>query len=136
MSGFLRTLFGSKMAIAGLIILIVYTFLAVGANVITPYDPETSIVAGAYAPPSWYRYLSEGSALSRNVFLQQSPGFFLGPPPVRHKLELRTSDPRVTASYDPNFSYVQGGGSVRITLDRTAGPGNYTATFKTTFDWP
>jgi len=136
MSGFLRTLFGSKMAIAGLIILIVYTFLAVGANVITPYDPETSIVAGAYAPPSWYRYLSEGSALSQNVFLQQSPGFFSDPLQSGTSWSFAASDPRVTASYDPSFSYVQGGGSVRVTLDRIAGPGNYTATFKTTFDWP
>src|SRR2546427_9208599 len=113
MSGFLRTLFGSKMAIAGLIILIVYTFLAVGANVITPYDPETSIVAGAHAPPSWYPYFSEGSALSQNVFLQQSPGFFSDPLPSGTSWSFAASHPPGTASFDSSFSFVPGGGRVR-----------------------
>src|SRR5947209_19143153 len=86
-TGFLRTLFKSKMAIVGLIILVVYGFLAVAAPLVTPYDPQHTIVAGSYAPPSWYRYLSEGASLSQNQVLDSHPGFPVDP--VQERSEER-----------------------------------------------
>ena len=133
LGGFFRTLFGSRMAIVGLIILIVYSFLAIGAPAITPYNPETSIVAGAYAPPSWYRSFSEGSRLSLNLFLQSQPGFFSDP--AQSGWTFNSADSHLAAAYDPSFSLVRGGGSERITLAPNSAPGNYTAYFKYAFDW-
>src|SRR3972149_2927194 len=73
--GFTRTLFKSKMAATGAILLIGFTFIAAAAPIITPYDPQTERVSGAFAPPSWMRYFSEGSTLSENMVVVPNPGF-------------------------------------------------------------
>ena len=134
-TGFLRTLFKSKMAIVGLIILVVYGFLAVAAPLVTPYDPQHTIVAGSYAPPSWYRYLSEGASLSQNQVLDSHPGFPVDP--VQEGWQY-TLDPHVTIAYDSVVSLSPGSGSERITLDRSNGAitGAFSATFMKIFDWP
>lgn len=133
-AGFLRTLFKSKMAIAGLIILIVYGFLAIAAPIVTPYDPQSTVVAGGYSPPSWYRYVNEGASLSQNVALETRTGFFADP--TQNGWQLKAYNPSLTGSYDTSTSFVQGAGSFKITLDPSSGPGNFTATFKKLFDWP
>jgi len=135
--GFVRTLFKSKMAIAGLIILILYSSLAIAAPLVTPFDPQTSIVSGAYAPPVWYNSFSEGTGLSQNQLLEQRQGFFSDP--NSNGWTFTTSDStHVREAYDPTVSYGQGSGSVRVTLDRSDGPfnGTFAGTFMKTFDWP
>src|SRR3989337_2898500 len=64
--GFLVTLLKNKMAFAGLVILVLYTFLAVAAPVLTPYDPQKSVVAGRLDQPSWVAALGE-PGLSQNT---------------------------------------------------------------------
>ncbi len=135
-TGFLRALLRSKMAIVGLILLIGSIVTALAAPMLTPYDPQRDIVAGASSPPGWMTYFSEGSRLSQNMVLETRPDFpdaatFQG-------WQFSASDPaRTTAAYDPGASFSAGSGSVRITLDRSSLPtGNYTATFKKTLTYP
>ena len=134
--GFVRTLFKSKMAIAGLIILIVYGFLAAAAPLLTPYDPQRTVVSGSFAPPAWYRYFNEGSGLSQNQALDSQTAFTTDP--LQTGWTFAASDPTlVKASYDPTTNFLLGSGSLKITVDRSASPGNavYTATFKKAFTW-
>lgn len=133
-SNFVRTLFKSKMAIVGLIVLIVYAFFAVAAPIVTPYDPQHDIVAGAYSPPSWYRYLNEGSGLSQNMIVEPHPDF--PSDPVLQGWQFSASNSHVTESYDRTISTQVDSGSVKIMLDRSGVPGNYSATFKKVFNWP
>src|SRR5260370_26274647 len=76
---FIRTVISSKMALAGVMILIIYGGLAIGAPLWTPYDPQRDVVAGSLAPPSWYAYFSEGARLTKNLQLDTSTGFASDP---------------------------------------------------------
>jgi ABC-type dipeptide/oligopeptide/nickel transport system permease subunit len=130
-----RTLFRSKMAIVGLIVLVVYSFLAIAAPWITPYNPQTTIVAGSYSPPSWYRYFNEGVGLSQNLALDSQTAFSADP--LQNGWTFTSSNPNfLRSSYDPTTNFLQGSGSLKISLDRSAGVGNFVATFSKTFTWP
>src|SRR6267143_4587182 len=134
---FLKTLFKSKMALFGLIILIVYGIVAVAAPSITPYNPDRDIVSGQYAPPSWYRYFPGGKGLSENTVLDAHPGFSSDPSNDK-TWQLTGDSAHISETYDPTISSQPGSGSVKITLNRSAGPltGNYSANFEKVFDWP
>ncbi len=123
------------MAILGLVVLVVYGFFAIGSPLVTPYDPQRDIVAGAYAPPLWYSYFSEGSRLSQNFVLESQPGFFSDP--AQQGWDFIATDSHLTESFDRNTSFGPGSGSVKITLDRGTGlTGTFTATFEKVFPWP
>src|SRR2546426_2035016 len=128
---FFRTVFKSKMAVAGLIILVVFSFLAIAAPAVTPYNPYRDIVAGQYAPPSWYGYFPGGNGLSQNMALESTTGFQSNPNLDTSWKFISDSGNHITEAYDPNTSTPPNLGSVRLTLDRSTGPltGTYTATF-------
>lgn len=137
-AGFLRTLFKSKMAIVGLVILVLFSSVAVVAPYLTPYNPDSDVVSSQYAHPSWYRYFPSGHSLSENTVIESKPGF-----PSDPSLETGwqfTSDSanHISESFDPKVSSVPGSGSVRLTLDRSSGllNGNFTATYEKAFNWP
>jgi len=125
------------MAVVGLIILILYSFVALAAPMITPYNPERDIVAGQYAPPSWYRYFPGGRGLSENTVLDARPGFYTDPSNDK-AWQLTGDTAHISETFDPKVSSQTGSGSERIILNRSSGPltGNYTATFEKVFDWP
>ncbi len=133
-AGFFKLLLKSKMAIAGVILLGAFTFLAVGAPILTPYDPQHDIVAGAYAPPGWMTYLSEGSRLSQNMLLESKPEF-----PDDASLQGWTlqGNNRFTMAFDSTVSFSTGSGSIKITFDpQSAAPGNYSVVLRKTFHYP
>jgi len=137
--GFLRTMFKSKMAIGGLAVLVIYTFLALGAPLVTPYDPQVTIVANAYAPPSWYSFFGGGSQLSQNMLLEQRTGFYSDPLQSNTGWDFQSlNGAPMSAAYAPTTSYTSGAGSLRVTLDRSSGPvnGTFSGIFKRTFHWP
>ena len=135
-TGFIRILFSAKMSVLGLIILVVFGFLSIAAPIVTPYNPQHDIVAGVYAPPAWYRYFNEGQLLSQNQVLETQPG--LPSDPIQSGWQFSSSDPHLSASFDPNTSNSPGSGSMKLTVDRSNGPliGNFTATFRKSFEWP
>ena len=134
-TGFLRLLFKSKMSVVGMVLLVLFSFLAIAAPVITPYDPQHEVVAGVYSPPAWYRYFNEGKLLSQNQVLDSHPGFQTDP--NQQGWQFVTTNNRLSGAFDDKVSSVPGSGSYRLTLDRSTGPvnGSFTATFKRAFDW-
>src|SRR5213594_1644803 len=77
---FFKFLFAARMSAVGIVILFLYTFLALAAPVVSPYSPqEGGPISGALAPPVWFSYLSEGSRLSQNLALNQNPRFIVDP---------------------------------------------------------
>ena len=64
---FMLQLLKNKMAITGLIILLVFSFIAVAAPLLTPYDPQGTIVSGHLDPPSWISLLQGEVGFSRNT---------------------------------------------------------------------
>src|SRR5712692_5847125 len=120
-AGAFRLLFRSRMAILGLFLLSLFAVMSLGAPLLTPYDPNTDIVSGSYAPPIWVNYFSEGARLSQNFVLENTPGFAT---PASLQLwqfqPSANSQNHLTMSYDPSVSFSSGSGSARIVLDRTS----------------
>jgi peptide/nickel transport system permease protein len=50
----------NKMAFAGFVIVVFFSFLALSAPLLSPYTPTGSIVSGQYDPPVWYAQLAGG----------------------------------------------------------------------------
>src|SRR5437899_6583764 len=57
----------NKMSLFGVIIIIFFSFLALGAPVLTPYTHQGSIVSGQIDPPSWYPALTGSTTWSQNT---------------------------------------------------------------------
>jgi ABC-type dipeptide/oligopeptide/nickel transport system permease subunit len=135
--GLFKTLFSSKMAIAGLALLVIYIVLALAAPVLTPYDPLGGApVAGSDAPPSWYSYVSEGARLSQNLNLDPKTPFSADP--SQQGWHLVSINSNVKESFNSTFSYFgSGSGSVQVNLNPSSvTPGTYTAYFEKSFNWP
>ncbi len=138
----ISVLFKSKTAVAGIIILALFTGLAIGAPLATCLtqcgaDPNFTTVSGSLAEPSWYSFFNEGSRLSQNYMLEPNGGFSSDPLGT-NGWKFTSSGNFLSASYYPDISYSTGtGGSIGVTLDKlTATPGNYTARVEKTFNWP
>ncbi len=55
------------MSLTGIMVIAIFTFLAVAAPLITPYNPQGTIVSGALNPPIWYSQLIGGTGWSQNT---------------------------------------------------------------------
>jgi peptide/nickel transport system permease protein len=67
-AGFFRAMLRSKRGVFGLCILIVAVIVALGAPLITPYNPIWSVnLASKLAPPAWMRYIPGSEGLSQNM---------------------------------------------------------------------
>jgi ABC-type dipeptide/oligopeptide/nickel transport system permease subunit len=125
------------MAIAGVVLLFIYIFLALAAPILTPYDPTGGApVSGSDSPPSWYSVFSEGARLSQNLNLDPSTPFKTDP--IQQGWRFSSSSANVKESFNSSFSYFgSGSGSVQVSMNpNTLTPGTYTATFEKTFTWP
>src|SRR5213594_924169 len=128
---FLRTVLRSKMALAGVVILLVYGFLAIGAPYLNTYDPQKDIVAGNLSPPGWFAYFSEGSTLTQNLVLDSKPGYYSDPLAQGWTF---SGDAGLSAKFSPTVTNTAGSGSMEITL-ASSSPGNFSAVFEKTFTW-
>lgn len=54
---FFKIFFRNKRGLLGLIIIFFFVFMAVGAPLLTPYDPLYPFLSGKYAAPTWLKYL-------------------------------------------------------------------------------
>src|SRR2546428_10703957 len=70
---FLRTLTRNRLDLIGLVLKIVSVFVAVAAPLLTPYDPKSTIVAGARAAPGWTRSFPDGYYLIGDVTAVEDP---------------------------------------------------------------
>ncbi len=119
-SGLVRLLVKNRMAAVGFALLLIFTFMALGTPLLTPYSPVET-VSGTLAQPEWVMNFPDGYYFSRNILVGQDSSFLspqsltsewkLGSPNgTLSALPIHASyDPTVTATGDPG-----GGGSVRI----------------------
>jgi len=63
---FMATLLGNKMSLTGLVLLSIFIFIALAAPLLTPYDPQGTVVSGRLATPSWTVYLTSDLGYSQN----------------------------------------------------------------------
>jgi peptide/nickel transport system permease protein len=77
---FLKIFFRNKQGLLGLIIIFFFIFMAVGAPLLTPYDPFTQGLSGTYAAPTWIEILPVGGdpTLSENFPAISDTGFSQG----------------------------------------------------------
>ena len=106
----LKTMTKNRMALIGLILLIGSVFVAVAAPLLTPYDPKSSIVAGARAAPGWMRYFPDGYYLSGDLTAVDDP-LFNSPQAV----QAWTVNASSTAISNTIVSYASGVSSVNRT---------------------
>jgi len=131
LGSFIRTVTSSKMALAGIMILVVYGALAIGAPLWSPYDPQKDVVAGSLAPPGWYSYFSEGSRLTKNLQLDPTTGFSSDPFAQGWKF---SGDQGLSSSFSPSVTLTPGSGSVQFSLTQSS-MGSSSGIFEKTFDW-
>ena len=55
------------MAFTGLLVLVIMVSAAVAAPLITPYDPQASVVSGTLAAPFWSEYITGSAGRSQNA---------------------------------------------------------------------
>jgi ABC-type dipeptide/oligopeptide/nickel transport system permease subunit len=77
----LRLLASSKRGLIGLVIIVIFIVIAIGAPLLTPYNPVSeTYISGDYSTPAWLRYFG-GGAFSESITLVEKPGLMmLGPP--------------------------------------------------------
>src|SRR3989442_14991394 len=73
-SGLLRVLLKNRMAVIGVILLVVYAFMALGASLLTSYAPYQQ-VSGSIRQPEWIMNFPDGYYLSKNIVVGQDPSF-------------------------------------------------------------
>jgi len=149
--GFLGQFRKSKRGIMGIGILVFYTTFALGAPLLTPYDPiHSQYLSGNFAAPTWWSLLPGGQTLSQNYQLVQTTGF-ASPTAFQSQgwVSASTLGTNVLVQYNssddgPRSSGAGVGlppGSEQISYSRKAGippppiPGAFVTVSKT-FNWP
>ena len=82
LKNFMKIFTRNKRGMLGIIILVTFILLALGAPLITPHDPITipsyptrPPVADRFAKPAWYKYLPFSEGVSENIFPIKDSGF-------------------------------------------------------------
>ncbi len=144
--GFLKVFVRSKRGMLGLIIILGFVIVALGAPLITPYDPASIIVTPKIAyklsKPVWYKYLYPSENLSENIDAITDP-YFKSADAI-NQLSLQTSvanQGAIHAEYisDKGFPEGSGPGCMAIVFSRDAGVtpyGEVSASLTTTFNYP
>lgn len=122
------------MAVLGLIILFASVFVAVGAPLLTPYDPQTDVVAGNLASPIWVTYFQEGKYLSQNLLVVHDP-LFASPSSVQ-EWTVNASQSTLSntiISYSPSVSQTPSRGTIQLAY---SGSGPATVVLSQRFFYP
>lgn len=133
-----RTLFRNRMATVGLVLILIFAFMALGTSLITPYSPYET-VSGRLAQPAWVMNFPEGYYFSQNILVGQDPSF-VSAQSITNEWKLSspngtlatlpihaTYDPRTTATNDP-------GGSVKIVNSNSQS--RYAVSISQSFSFP
>jgi len=76
LAGFLNAFLKNKRGIVGILILVFYIAIAIAAPYITVHSPYERYVAGDYAAPLWWKYITGNpDQYNTNMELVSSPGF-------------------------------------------------------------
>ncbi len=67
LKGFLKVILHNRMAFTGFVILVLVTFAAIATPLLTPYDPQSTVVSGPIAQPLWAEYIVGSAGRSQNA---------------------------------------------------------------------
>jgi ABC-type dipeptide/oligopeptide/nickel transport system permease subunit len=106
-----RSLTRSRLAIVGIILLIIFTFSALVGPIAFPVDPQANTVSAPDAQPEWISYFPEGFYLSRNM--QVPSGTSLTTPSSLQQFSYAVNPasqlPQVSFSFSNTFGNVSSG---------------------------
>ncbi|HEV2119752.1 MAG TPA: ABC transporter permease [Candidatus Bathyarchaeia archaeon] len=68
---FFQSLLSTRMAAAGLVLLLFFLVLAVAAPLLTPYHPKQEVVSASLDPPSWITFYTGAGGYSQNTQFSQ-----------------------------------------------------------------
>lgn len=125
------------MAAIGVVLLALFTFMALGTAFLTPYEAYQP-VSGQLAQPQWVMNFPEGYYLSQNILVGQEPNFN-SPQQVTNEWTLSSPNGTLAALpihvyYDPTFAPPKvSGGSLKIVNN---GNNRAAATLSQTFNFP
>jgi peptide/nickel transport system permease protein len=75
-TNFFKIFLGNKRGFLGILILVIFAFLALAAPLLTPYDPvHDTYVSGDLAAPLWLQWIGGTQQMSENFHLLLDPGF-------------------------------------------------------------
>lgn len=144
--GFLKVFTRSKRGMLGLVIIVGFVVVALGAPLITPYDPASIIVTPKIAyklsKPVWYKYLYPNENLSENIDATTDP-YFKSADAI-NQLAFATSLANQGAIHteyvsDIGFPEGSGPGCMAIVFSRDAGVtpyGEFTVSLTVPFNYP
>lgn len=123
----LRLLLGNRMSSTGIILLVFFGIIAVGAPVLTNSDPVNEVVAGQRAQPEWVMFFPEGDTLSRNLLWSTDPAFVK--PETASEWQFSHATPPASVSLGKTYDPIEtrpgivggGAGSLKISYQNTAG---------------
>jgi len=76
LKNFMKIFIRNRRGLIGVVILILYGIIAVGAPLITPYSPYDRYLAGDFAYPIWWKYITGNPDIyNENRILVDDPGF-------------------------------------------------------------
>ncbi|MEM2912057.1 MAG: ABC transporter permease [Candidatus Bathyarchaeia archaeon] len=138
LKNFLKIFFKDKRAIAGVSIILFYSIIAIGAPLIAPISPYERYVAGDYAYPTWWKYVTGNPEQYNENFELHSKGF-----PTPDLLQpaywdFSTPSPYIDLIWNGTMgSPLSGPGCAQIILDRpgTTPLGKVSATMSKTFQF-
>jgi peptide/nickel transport system permease protein len=121
---FLSVFKRNRRGMLGVIILIAFALMSLGAEVIVPTSPTQDYVSADYSIPVWFKYISPSLIYSENFYMLETSGF----PTLESFNEWtvtksRTSTAQVSVDYDPAPGSGGDPGSIVITFSRP--PGSY-----------
>jgi len=139
---FLSTFGKNKRGMFGILILLFFLIMAVGAPLFTPYNPtQTTYLAAAYAAPSWLRFLPGSETLSENINPIISPEF--STPDTLNKWSLTTQTSQSVQEIQIRHlstignPFGSGPGSIAVTYKReAAGSGDATVAISQEIFYP
>jgi peptide/nickel transport system permease protein len=116
-SGTLKLVVKNRMALVGLFLLGGFIFSALGAPLLSPYDPTQTHISGVLAQPEWVMNYPDGYYLSKNVVVVSDP-LFTSPSAVQ--AWTLTAAPSVLANVQESYnsvvtSSVDSRGSLQLT---------------------
>jgi len=121
------------MALIGLVLLFSSIFVAVGAPVLTPYDPSQPLLAAPYSPPAWLSAFPDVYRLSQNLVPVADPGFSSTAAVQAWSLSASPApSSNLELSYAPGVATSSSRGSLQLVY---TGSGTGTAAISKTFHY-
>jgi peptide/nickel transport system permease protein len=122
--GLLKLLVRNKMALIGLILIVLFVITALAAPLLTPYRPS-DIVSGSVAQPEWVMNFPDGYYLSKNVVVVNDPVLSAAASVQAWNFNAsRSTITNLQMSYAPGvFSAIPSQGSIQLAYSGTS-PGS------------